>query len=61
MNTIEAAAYLERPRRTLEAWRYQGVGPPYIRAGIGMRAKVRYRLSDLDAWLDAQTVRPGPA
>lgn len=36
--------------RTLEAWRLRGGGPIYIKVG---RA-VRYRRSDLEAWLDAR-------
>lgn len=34
--------------RCLQAWRLRGDGPPYLKLG---RA-VRYRLSDLDLWLE---------
>lgn len=36
---------------TLAYWRYMGKGPKFIKLG---RA-VRYRESDVNAWLDAQT------
>lgn len=50
----QAAAYLQLPVRQLQTWRYLHTGPAYIKAG---RA-VRYRRSDLDAWLDAHRVAP---
>lgn len=34
--------------RTLQRWRLEGVGPTYIKLG----RLVRYRLSDLNAYLD---------
>lgn len=55
LTTLEAAHYLSLAQGTLAVWRLQGKGPPYVK----FRSRVRYLLSDLDAWLDAQTVRPG--
>ena len=40
--------------RTLQRWRLEGVGPTYVKLG----RLVRYRQSDLDAFLD-QLTRPG--
>lgn len=40
---------------TLRRWRALGLGPRYIRVG----ASVRYRPSDIVAWLDASPVRGG--
>lgn len=48
MNTLDAAAYLGLSHHTLNQWRYQGRGPLFVRLG---RA-VRYRKSDLDAYLE---------
>ncbi len=48
----QVAAYVGRPEKTLEYWRYKGTGPRFIRIDGG----VRYRWSDVDAWLDARTV-----
>lgn len=41
----------------LARWRSEGRGPRYVKVG----PFVRYRVSDLDAWLKAQTVTPGSA
>jgi excisionase family DNA binding protein len=48
----EAAEYVRLKERTLADWRYRGCGPRYIR--ISGRT-VRYRQSDLDAWLATRT------
>ncbi len=37
--------------RTMEAWRVQGYGPPFARCG----GLIRYRPSDVQAWIDGQT------
>lgn len=48
--TKEAAKYLGLKRTTLEAWRCRGGGPRYLKLG----RSVRYRLSDLDAWVESR-------
>ena len=62
LTTAEAAVILSLSPRTLEQLRVKGDGPPYF--ALGRRA-VRYRRSDLDAWLDARrrksTSDPGPS
>jgi hypothetical protein len=57
----EASDYIGGiPVGTLRQWRYldksrpKPVGPPYVKLG----RHVRYRRSDLDAWLEAHTVEP---
>jgi hypothetical protein len=40
--------------QTLKLWRRKGIGPAYIRFGN----RVRYRVSDIEAWLSAHTVTP---
>jgi predicted DNA-binding transcriptional regulator AlpA len=42
------------PVGTLQQWRYLGRGPAYIKLG----QHVRYRRSDVDAWLESQRVTP---
>ena len=50
--TPEAAQYLGGLKpNTLEGWRIQGIGPRFIKVG----RHVRYRITDLDAYLEAQT------
>jgi hypothetical protein len=53
MTPVEAAAYLKVPVATLKAWRYRQTGPTYIRIND---AHVRYRVADLDEWIDSQAV-----
>lgn len=48
--TAEAATYLGLATQTLYNWRRLGKGPKRI--GSGKAA--RYRVSDLDAWQEAQ-------
>ncbi|WP_332751040.1 helix-turn-helix transcriptional regulator [Sphingomonas sp. RB1R13] len=52
INTAGAAHYLSLAESTLEKARVTGSGPRYCKLG---RA-VRYRLSDLDAWMAARAV-----
>lgn len=53
VDTAEAAKYLGVAPHSLEIWRsnrrYQ---IPYVKVG----ARVRYRISDLDAWLASRVV-----
>lgn len=54
LNTEQAAAFLNLSPTTLTTWRVRrSDGPPFVRIG---RA-VRYRLNDLQLWLDGQTHR----
>lgn len=47
----DAAKILDRSPRTLANWRVMGRGPKFVGSGSGLR----YRLSDLTAWIDANT------
>ena len=51
-----AAARIGSNARTLKAMRKRLQGPPWIRVG----RRVKYRITDLDAYLEASTVRPPP-
>jgi predicted DNA-binding transcriptional regulator AlpA len=55
LTELGAATYLSMAPGTLRQWRYLGQGPPFIKMGTG---RIRYRASDLDAWLRDQTVDP---
>lgn len=50
MTTEKAAEYLGLKETTLEAWRCKGGGPVFIKMGKA----VRYRLEDLDRFLNAR-------
>jgi predicted DNA-binding transcriptional regulator AlpA len=53
LKPLEAAQYLRSSPSTLAKLRLYGGGPTYSRIG---RA-VRYRLADLDAWMDLRRSR----
>src|SRR3954471_12562509 len=51
LNTDDACGYLGVPKATLLTWRVgrPGYGPRAVKAG----GRLKYRLSELDRWLDA--------
>lgn len=51
LGTKEAAVLLKLSPRTLERLRVSGEGPRFLKAGPGKRARVLYRVEDLEAWL----------
>lgn len=51
LRTTEAAHVLQLSPRTLERLRVTGDGPRFLKAGPGKRARVLYRIEDLEAWL----------
>lgn len=53
----QAAEYLAVSRKTLQSWRYLGGGPKFVKMG----AAVRYRLADLNAWMEERTFATSPA
>jgi hypothetical protein len=55
VDTIEAAKIIGADPRTLEAWRYRKKGPPYFAYSL---RQVRYRVSDLMAWIEQHRVDP---
>jgi predicted DNA-binding transcriptional regulator AlpA len=58
LTAAELAEKLHKTAAALAQWRYKGVGPKFVKIGGG----VRYRASDVEAWLDAQTrTQTGPA
>lgn len=50
MDEIEAAQYLRSSRSFLRQSRVRGTGPTFIKMG----RSVRYRLEDLDSWIDGK-------
>jgi excisionase family DNA binding protein len=50
LNIHDVSTYLGIPVPTLYQWRYMGKGPRAARLG----RHLRYRLGDVDAWVDAQ-------
>ena len=52
LNSSEVAKLLHLSVPTLERMRSLGTGPTFIKLGTGKRARVVYRRSDIDAWLE---------
>ena len=52
LNPEALAEYLSTTTGALAQMRYRGIGPKFIK--LGAKA-VRYRMSDVSDWLDAQT------
>lgn len=50
MDSVQLAEFLTNKPNTIEGWRIKGVGPRYIKIG----RLVRYRLADVEEWLEAQ-------
>lgn len=45
--------------QTLANYRWQGIGPAYVKTTPTKHGRVKYRRSAIEAWLDAQTVQTG--
>lgn len=52
---VAVARRFEFAPNTLAKWRCQGRGPRFIKLG----GRIRYRLSDVEAYLRERTVEPG--
>lgn len=53
LTTEQAAAFLDLKPQTLAVWRFKKrCGPAYVRIGHN----IRYRMRDLEAWLESRTV-----
>lgn len=55
--TEDAADYIGVGVTTLYRWRRDGYGPPSTQHG---RRRYRYRIADLDAWMNGDTVDSEP-
>ncbi|WP_405924747.1 helix-turn-helix transcriptional regulator [Streptomyces sp. NBC_00035] len=45
--------------KTLANYRWQGIGPSYVKTNPSKYGRVKYRRSAVEAWLNAQTVQAG--
>ena len=54
LSTDDLADYLQIPKRTIEAWRATGDGPPFVRFG----RRVRYPADLLTEWMHTVTIQP---
>lgn len=58
VNQNLAAAYLNVSPRTMERWRYEGVGPVFSRVGGFDKGKVIYSIEALDDFVKLNTKEP---
>jgi hypothetical protein len=54
LNQVHLARRWNLSERTLERWRWKGIGLPYLKVG----GRVVYRLEDVEAFEAAQVHRP---
>jgi hypothetical protein len=54
LDTRQAAGHLGISPNSLACWRSRREGPAFVKIG----AKVRYRLADLEAWVDGRRRDP---
>jgi len=52
LTVTEAAQFLRVSIKTLERKRVEGTGPKFYKVGPGLRARVLYRQSDLEQWVE---------
>jgi hypothetical protein len=50
MDSVQLADFLTNKPNTVEGWRIKGIGPKYIKIG----RLVRYRLADVEEWIESQ-------
>lgn len=55
LTEAEASDLLGLSTRTLQAWRCQGTGPRFVRAG---GRAIRYRRRDLIEWMESNSTPP---
>jgi hypothetical protein len=64
LSPAQAARYLSVSTPTLARWRQTGCGPRFLKLGDRKQSTIRYRLSDLNAFVEraarASTSDPGP-
>jgi hypothetical protein len=51
----EAASRMKIAPQTAATWRYKGIGPAFI----VLNGAIRYRPSEIEKFLDSQTIQPG--
>ncbi|NTT85738.1 helix-turn-helix domain-containing protein [Tabrizicola sp. SY72] len=52
LTSADTAALLGIKRGTLELWRQKGQGPKFVKLGTASQAHIRYRRSDVAAFIE---------
>jgi len=61
LTTSDVADEFGIAAQTLANWRWQGIGPRFVKTSPGRGGRVKYRRSDIDAWLNQHTVSTAPS
>ena len=56
LSETHAAEYLSLSKKSLQRWRFNRQGPPYVK--LNMKT-IRYRREDLDQWMQDRLVSTG--
>lgn len=54
LDDAQASKILGNAKGTMSVWRHHGKGPAYVKIG----SNVRYRYSELQRYIDSQTISP---
>lgn len=55
LTSEQTAAILGLKPNCLEIWRFRGQGPKFIKLGTKKQSPVRYKRSEVEAWLETNT------
>ena len=61
LNEFEVAEYLKCSVGTIRSWRYKGIMLPYMKTVANRKGMVRYRMEDIDKWMEQHMVMPTDA
>ena len=56
LSETQTAKYLNISKKSLQRWRFNRQGPPYVKLNI---KTIRYRREDLDHWMKERIVTTG--
>lgn len=51
LKASQVAEMMKMAERTLADWRWRGTGPPFTKLSAGRGGRIRYRRSDVEAWI----------
>ncbi|MEU3045093.1 helix-turn-helix domain-containing protein [Streptomyces sp. NPDC006984] len=61
LTPAEAGEIMGVSPQTLANWRWQGIGPAYIKLTPGRGGRIRYSLAAVEAYMRERTVQTGTA
>ncbi|QKW10871.1 helix-turn-helix domain-containing protein [Streptomyces sp. NA04227] len=61
LTPVEAGKIMGVSPQTLANWRWQGIGPTYVKLTPGRGGRIRYTRASVDAWMREREVDTGVA